>query len=144
MSGAHSESWDRLGDGKLLTEDADVGLGHIVSVTTYNWVFFTLLVLTAATVWAAFQDFGVLNLAIALGIATAKAGAVTLFFMHLNFENKIFWGIVIYPLFIFVLILLGTLGDSAVTRPPVPRNAAVSAAPAIAPSAASHEPEHGH
>jgi len=55
---------------------------------------------------------------IAMGISTIKAGIVTLMFMHLNYENKIVWGIVIYPLFIFTLILAGTLGDAAVKRSP--------------------------
>ena len=45
---------------------------------------------------------------------------VTLIFMHLNYENKIIWGLVAYPLFIFVLILGGTLGDAAVKRSPIP------------------------
>ena len=116
-SHTHShEEWQRLGDGSLLTEDADIGLGHIVSLGTYAGVYFSLILLTIITVWAAFQDFGVFNLFVAMGIATAKAGVVTLMFMHLNYESKIVWGIVIYPLFIFVLILAGTLGDASVKK----------------------------
>ena len=116
-------NWQRLGDGSLLTEDADVGLGHIVSLGTYVGVYFSLLLLTVITVWAAFQDFGVFNLFLAMGIATAKAGVVTLMFMHLNYESKIIWGIVIYPLFIFLLILAGTLGDASVKKEASPLSA---------------------
>ena len=112
MAASSDQKWERLGDGSLLTEDAQVGLGHIVSVPVYRNVFRALVVLTIITVWAAFQDFGVFNLFIAMLIASVKAGVVTLMFMHLNYESKIFWGIVIYPLFIFVLILAGTLGDA--------------------------------
>ena len=108
--------WVRLGDGSLPTEDADTGLGHIVSLGTYFGVYFSLILLTVVTVWAAFQDFGVFNLFVAMGIATAKAGVVTLMFMHLNYESKIVWGIVAYPLFIFLLILAGTLGDASVKK----------------------------
>ncbi len=108
--------WERLGDGTLRTEDADVGLGHIVSLGTYAGVYFSLILLTIITVWAAFQDFGVFNLFLALGIASTKAGVVTLMFMHLNYESKIIWGIVIYPLFIFLLIIAGTLGDASVKK----------------------------
>ena len=113
MATDESMQWQRLGDGSLPTEDTDRGLGHIVSVDIYTGVYVSLIVLTFITLWAAFQDFGVLSLAVALFIATVKAAVVTLFFMHLNWENKIVWGIVIYPLFIFVLILLGTLGDAS-------------------------------
>lgn len=120
MAGAGKE-WQRLGDGSLLTEDADEGLGHIVSLRTYYSVYFSLIMLTGVTVWAATQDFGVFSLSIALLIATVKAGIVTLFFMHLNFEGKIIWGIVIYPLFIFGLILAGTLGDRSVKRVATPQ-----------------------
>lgn len=119
MGSSHKE-WKRLGDGSLPTEDQDVGLGHIVSIRTYSSVFFSLILLTGVTVWAATQEFGALNLPVALLIAATKAGIVTLFFMHLNFEGKIIWGIVIYPLFIFVLILAGTLGDRSVKRTMTP------------------------
>lgn len=112
--------WEQMGDGKLRTEDADIGLGHILQFSTYFYVYFSLIMLTGITLWAAYQDFGVFNLFVAMGIATVKAGVVTLIFMHLNYESKIIWGIVIYPLFIFVLIICGTLGDSAVKFRAVP------------------------
>ena len=74
--------------------------------------------MTALTVWAAYYEIG--GLFVAMGIATAKAAVVTLMFMHLQYESKIIWGIVIYPIFIFILILAGTLGDTAVKQVPVP------------------------
>lgn len=137
MASHDDQTWTRLGKGTLLTEDAKTGLGHIVSIEVYKAVYASLIALTMITVWAAFQDFGIFNLFIALGIATVKAGVVTLMFMHLNYEDKIVWGIVIYPLFIFVLILAGTLGDAAVKQvapPPNLRPTAVegAAAPAAA------------
>ena len=116
--GHSDKEWKRLGDGSLITEDAQVGLGHIVPVRLYNLVFTALLMLTIVTVWVAQYDIGgghgAMNLAVAMLIATIKAALVTLYFMHLNWESKITWGIVIYPLFIFALIVAGTLGDFSV------------------------------
>ncbi len=116
----HGSEWVRLGDGSLITEDAKTGLGHMVSVETYTLTLMTLLALTFVTVFVATLDFGAFNLALALSIATLKAGIVTLIFMHLNFETKIIWGIVIYPIFIFILLLIGTLGDYSVKDKPAP------------------------
>lgn len=121
---AHSEhTWKRLGDGSLITEDAEVGLGHIVPIEVYTLVYVSLLIMTGITVWVAQYDFGgsgMLNLIIAMAIATVKAGVVTLFFMHLTWESKITWGIVIYPLFIFGLILGSILSDMIVKEQPQP------------------------
>ena len=130
----HGDRWQNLGKRDLPTEDPDIGLGHIVSVEVYKAVYCALISLTAITLWASFQDFGIFNLFIALGIATVKAAAVTLMFMHLNYESKIIWGIVIYPLFIFMLILAGTLGDQSVKKQPVPLNVAM-------PISAHHAPQ---
>ena len=111
---ASNKKWNYLGDGSLRPEDPDKGLGHIVPIKTYNTVFISLLVLTAFTVAAATIDIGPFNLPLALAIATFKAAIVTLFFMHLNYEHKFIWGIVIYPIFVYLLMVLGTLGDEAV------------------------------
>ena len=55
---------------------------HIVSPKIYLVIFLTLMVGTAVTVWAAFQNFGQFNIVIALAIATFKATLVVLYFMH--------------------------------------------------------------
>ena len=49
----HHDDWPRLGTGALRTQDEDLGLGHIVSVSTYTWVYFSLCLLTGITIWAA-------------------------------------------------------------------------------------------
>ena len=118
--GGHGESkWVQLGEGSLPVEDEEKGLGHIVPVEVYNYVFLSLLILTGITIWVAQYHFGVINVALAMAIATFKAGIVTLYFMHLNWENKITWGIVIYPVFIFALMVVGTLGDMTAKEVPV-------------------------
>jgi cytochrome c oxidase subunit 4 len=118
---ASDKPWKALGTGKLATQDANKGLGHIVPVKVYNAVFFSLLLLTFITVWAAAQQVGVItHIIVALTIATIKAGIVTLIFMHLQYESKVIWGIVIYPLFIFILMVIGTMGDASVKEFAVP------------------------
>ena len=61
---------------------------HIVRPPTYAVVLISLIVLTAVTVAAAFQDFGFLNDVIALGIAFTKATLVVLFFMHVKWGTR--------------------------------------------------------
>lgn len=92
-------------------------------MSVYNAVFLSLLLLTALTIWAATQHFGVFNLVVALLIATVKAAVVTLYFMHLNWESRTYWVIVIYPLFVFALIVGGTLGDEMAKQATAPGKA---------------------
>lgn len=113
--GSHGH-WEPLGDGSLTPQDPDKGLGHIVPIKTYNTIYWSLIALTAITVAIATVDLGWATLPVAIGIATFKAGIVTLFFMHLNYENKLIWGIVIYPIFVWLLMVLGTLGDESVKQ----------------------------
>lgn len=77
---------------------------HISPVKTYITVFATLLVLTAATVWAAFQNFGPFNDLVAMAIAGAKATVVVLFFMHVKYSSKLI-GMVVIGTVIFLSIL---------------------------------------
>lgn len=122
---ASDKPWKQLGTGKLKTQDASKGLGHIVPIKVYNAVFFSLLLLTFITAWAAAQQVGVMtHIIVALTIATIKAGIVTLIFMHLQYESKVIWGIVFYPLFIFILMVIGTLGDASVKEFAVPSSIA--------------------
>jgi len=112
---AGHKPWKKLGSGALDTQDTSKGLGHIVPVRVYKAVFFSLLLLTFITVWAAAQHVSVVtHLFIALAIATVKAGVVTYIFMHLKYESKVIWGIVIYPIFIIFLMVVGTMGDTSV------------------------------
>ena len=46
---------------------------HIVSPVVYIVIFVSLMLGTAITIWAAFQNFGKFNIVIALAIATIKA-----------------------------------------------------------------------
>jgi len=123
----HAENWKRLGKGDLPTEDAAVGLGHIVPVSTYNKVFAALVCLTALTVWAATLHVGhTAHLAIAMFIAIIKASMVYGVFMHVLWEKKIIWIIVGDPMIILALMILGTTGDSSIKRDVIPASQKVT------------------
>ena len=126
MAGHGTNQWKKLGDGSTPSEDPGIGLGHIVSIRTYNYVFVSLICLTLITVWVATHDLGALNVIIAMLIATVKATVVALLFMHLNYENKLIWMIVVYPVFILGLMLLGTVGDASVKEKVVPIRAQIA------------------
>lgn len=64
---------------------------HVTSQRTYLGIFLALIVLTAATVLAAFVDLGFLNAVVALGIAVAKGLLVILFFMHVRYSSRLTW-----------------------------------------------------
>jgi cytochrome c oxidase subunit 4 len=86
--------------------------GTATSRRAYIAVFVALLLLTVITVLASYVDLGLLNVVVALLIASAKASLVALFFMHLKGESRLVWGFALVPIFFLALILLGTLVDT--------------------------------
>jgi cytochrome c oxidase subunit 4 len=80
-------------------------------VRVYVLVFLALVVGTAATVAAAFQDLGVLNNVVALAIAVAKATLVILFFMHVAHSTRLTKLVVVGGFFWLLLLFLFTLSD---------------------------------
>ena len=84
---------------------------------TYFAVFFTLLVGTALTVYAATLDLGRFNAAVALGIATIKATLVALFFMHVWLASEKLTKLVVIAALFFLLLLLGLTMTDYATRP---------------------------
>ncbi len=84
---------------------------HIVPIRTYLFIFFSLLILTAITIWVAFQDLGIFNDVVALGIATTKACLVIFFFMHLKYSHKLNWAYVFSAFLFLTILLVITLSD---------------------------------
>jgi cytochrome c oxidase subunit 4 len=64
---------------------------HHVSVRSYVVVWAILLLLLAVTVGAAYVRLGVLNVPVALAIATTKAVLVMLYFMHIRYNRWLIW-----------------------------------------------------
>ncbi|MBL8018981.1 MAG: cytochrome C oxidase subunit IV family protein [Leptospirales bacterium] len=82
--------------------------GHISKTRVYYLVGTALLVLTVVTVGASYIDWGstLINVLIALFIATIKASLVILFFMHMKYEDRFVWGYgIIYPAIIFAIMV---------------------------------------
>lgn len=85
---------------------------HGTGYGIYVIVWIALIVLTGATVAVSYVDLGLMNVVVALLIASAKASLVALFFMHLKFENRLVLAFALVPVFFLVLIVAGTLSDT--------------------------------
>lgn len=92
-------------------------LGHIVPFSVYFKVFISLIVLTAFTVAISrvdFAEFGhpVLNIVVAMLVASVKALLVVLFFMHLKYENPVTWLYAIFPIILLFTLIAGVFTDN--------------------------------
>ena len=88
---------------------------HIVPFKIYFNVLMSLLILTVLTVVVAQIDFGIFNVFLAFLIATVKAGLVLLYFMHLKYDDKIYW-VVFGSAVFFVIVLFGFSKLDLMTR----------------------------
>ncbi len=94
-------------------------LAHVASMKMLVGTFVALLILTVVTVAVAYVDVGSLNLVVALAVATIKASAVVLFFMHLRYD-KPFHAVVFIGTLLFVVLFIGfALLDSRQYQPDV-------------------------
>ena len=98
---------------------------HIVSPVVYIVIFASLMLGTAITIWAAFQNFGKFNIVIALAIATIKATLVVLYFMHARYSPKRTQLVIVCSVFWLAIMLALTLADYD-TRPPEGRLASAN------------------
>jgi cytochrome c oxidase subunit 4 len=80
--------------------------------STYIRVWAALVALTAVTVGVSWLHLGVGNAVVALGVASAKASLVGLYFMHLRRESPLVRAFALAPLLFLALIILGTLSDT--------------------------------
>jgi cytochrome c oxidase subunit 4 len=84
---------------------------HQASLTTYFVVFFTLMILTVLTVWVSRVDLGVMNTAVAMTIAIAKATVVILWFMHVIHSPRMTWIVVISSFLWLGVLFVLTFSD---------------------------------
>lgn len=98
MSSGHGHSGDEL--------------GHILPHAIYVKVLVILLILTVVTVAISRVDFGMMNLVVAMGIASVKALLVALFFMHLKYEDKLTWTYAAFPIVLLGILLAGVFIDN--------------------------------
>jgi cytochrome c oxidase subunit 4 len=92
---------------------ASHGSGHISPVGLYVTIFLALMVLTAATVGAAYVDLGQFNFLVAMIIAVFKASLVVWFFMHVKYQSSLTKLTVATGLFFLAILLSMTLIDYA-------------------------------
>jgi cytochrome c oxidase subunit 4 len=88
---------------------------HVVPIRIYAVIFATLLLLTLVTVDVAFFNFGLMNVYIALAIATTKATLVILYFMHVRYAPSL-TAVFAAAGFIWLIILLTFTLSDFVTR----------------------------
>ncbi|MCL5023538.1 MAG: cytochrome C oxidase subunit IV family protein [Nitrospirae bacterium] len=84
---------------------------HIVSYSTYAYVWLALLVLLGATIAAARIEFSRYSVLINLLIATVKALLVVVFFMHMKYEKRFLRGLLIMSLLTLGSIIALTFSD---------------------------------
>jgi cytochrome c oxidase subunit IV len=84
---------------------------HVMPVRTNIAVFIALLVLLFATVGAAKLPLGDWHFPVAMGIATAKAVLIVLFFMHLLYSHRLAMVISIASFLWLAIMIALTLND---------------------------------
>jgi cytochrome c oxidase subunit 4 len=79
----------------------------------YLAVFITLVILTIVTVVVAFVDIKseTAKVLLALTIASVKATAVVLYFMHVKFEGKLIYLILFVPVSFAIMLVIALLPD---------------------------------
>jgi cytochrome c oxidase subunit IV len=99
---------------------------HIVSPKVYIGIFLSLMVLTAATVAAAYVNLGAFNIVIALAIASLKATFVVLYFMHARYSPNRTHMVIIAAVFWLAIMLALTLSDYVTRDRDLAENAQVT------------------
>ncbi len=84
---------------------------HGSGIGAYLAVFAALMVLTALTVWAAFQHLGIWNTPLALAVAVTKALLVAWIFMHLRGSPKLTIFVVSASVLWLAFLILITASD---------------------------------
>jgi cytochrome c oxidase subunit 4 len=84
----------------------------------YLRIFYILIILTALTVAGSLYRAPneLVNVGLALAIATAKAFFVVAFFMHLKFEGKLIYTIFFAPLTLAIVLAIALIPDIGMGR----------------------------
>ncbi|HTE18800.1 MAG TPA: cytochrome C oxidase subunit IV family protein [Armatimonadota bacterium] len=86
---------------------------HGMPTHVYRNVFWILMALLVVTLLAATQDWGPLNLPIAMAIAMAKVWFIVVYFMHLKISSQLTRVIAVGSLFWLSIMFVLTLADYA-------------------------------
>ncbi len=85
---------------------------HIIPLKVYLTVGGALFVLTLVTIGASYIDLGFFNIVVALAIATGKALLVAFFFMHLYYDNKVYFFVFAFSIFFLTVLISLTMLDT--------------------------------
>ena len=88
------------------------------SYKAYFWIWLGLILLLAAGTFISYLPLSKVGIILLiLGVSLAKAGLVTLFYMHLKFEKMPVWIVAFFPFFLIglavLLVFLGTRTGSS-------------------------------
>jgi cytochrome c oxidase subunit 4 len=79
-----------------------------LTVLTVVEIAWAIVFLGDKAVWD-MRMVGVLGLA---GMAAVKAALVGLYYMHLKYEGRLIWGVILFPLLLVVVMVAGLLPDA--------------------------------
>ena len=98
---------------RLPEEPHGVSVPHPEHKINYLMIFYLLVGLTVVTVLIAFKRFPneLVNVLLALLVASIKATFVARYFMHLKFEGKLIYFIFFVPLGLTVLLIAALIPD---------------------------------
>ena len=101
--------------GRVPEQAHGTSVPHAEHKINYLGIFYTLVVLTVVTVAIAFYRFSneLVNVSLALLVASIKATFVGRYFMHLKFEGKLIWVIFFVPLVLTVILVCALIPDGA-------------------------------
>ena len=94
-----------------MTTDRHDSTPHIIGYGTLAAVWLGLLAFTALTVWVARHNIGFSHVWGSLAIASAKAGLVITFFMHMRYEGRLLRWLLFITLGILAIFIGFTFFD---------------------------------
>ncbi|PWB73664.1 cytochrome-c oxidase [candidate division GN15 bacterium] len=86
--------------------------GHVLPLRVYLTVGAALFVLTGITVWVSTFNLGPYNLVVAMIIAATKGLLVAFFFMHLFYDNKLYFMIFGFAIAFIAIFIVLTMFDT--------------------------------
>ena len=88
------------------------GTPHVIPLRVYLGIGAVLLIMTVITVAVSMIDLGFLNIVVALAIATFKALLVSFFFMHLYYDNRLYFFAFTTSIFFLTAFIMMTMFDT--------------------------------
>jgi cytochrome c oxidase subunit 4 len=84
---------------------------QLLPYSLYIKIWLTLLLLTGLTIWVSSIELYRWHVFTAMLIATVKVSLVILYFMHVRFENKLIWIMILAVLITYAIFVGLTFAD---------------------------------